>query len=96
MKSIPKDFLRALQQSGLGEFFVECPYVHRTDYVRWITGTKRPATRRRRIQKAIIRLFSQWREEMNVARATFAATDQIASATMDDRVARAGADRRSL
>lgn len=95
MTSLPKDFRRALHQSGLSEFFAECPYVHRVDYVRWVTSAKQSATRRQRIRKAVIRLFAQWMEEMKAARAAFVATDQIASTTMDDRAARAGADRRS-
>jgi len=69
MSSIPKDFLRILRRSGLDEFFLECPYVHRADYLSWIAATKRPATRQLRIHKAVVRLFAQWMEEMAAARA---------------------------
>jgi len=71
VNAIPEDFLRALRQSGLEEFFCECPYVHRADYLRWIATAKRPATRRERIQKAVVRLFGQWTDEMRTARTAF-------------------------
>jgi hypothetical protein len=73
MRSLPKDFLRALRQSGLDDFFVTCPYVPRREYLRWISAARRPATRRWRIQKSVVRLFAQWTAEMNLVRASFAA-----------------------
>lgn len=69
VNAVPKDFLRILRRSGLDEFFLECPYVHRADYLSWIAATKRPATRQLRIHKAVVRLFAQWMEEMTAARA---------------------------
>lgn len=77
MEVVPKDFLRALRQSGLDEFFVACPYVHRAGYLHWIASAKRPATRRQRIRKAVVQLFAQWTEDMNAARAAFAASDRV-------------------
>lgn len=77
MKVIPKDFLRALRQSGLDEFFVACPYVPRADYLSWIASAKRPATRQQRIRKAVVKLFAQWTEEMNTARAAFVTSDSV-------------------
>lgn len=73
MTKIPGDFMRVMRQSGLDEFFVECPYVPRAEYVRWIVSAKRPVTRRFRIQRAVVRLFAQWKEEVWLARAAWAA-----------------------
>lgn len=64
MKPIPADFRQALQRSGLDEFFREHPRVHRVDYLRWITTSKRWDTRRRRIDEAVARLTRQWQEEL--------------------------------
>lgn len=71
MPSIPKDFLHALQQSGLEEFFAECAYLPRAEYLRWIAAAKRPETRRWRIQKSVVRVFAHWVEEVRVLRADF-------------------------
>jgi hypothetical protein len=85
VSSVPEDFLRVLRRSGLDEFFLECPYVHRADYLNWIAATKRPSTRRLRIQKAVVRLFAQWTEEMNAARAEFLSVDSPPAAVMTFR-----------
>ena len=71
MATIPKDFLRALRQSGLADFFAECAYVPRAEYLSWIAAAKRPQTRRARIQKSVVRVFTQWVEEVRVVRADF-------------------------
>jgi len=70
MPAIPKDFLHALRQSGLEEFFAECAYLPRAEYLSWIAAAKRPQTRRSRIQKSVVRVFAQWVAEMRVVRAT--------------------------
>ena len=62
--SIPADFRQALKQCGLLGFFTECAYVHRADYLRWITTPVRPETRRLRIQQAVMRLAAQRAEVM--------------------------------
>ncbi|ACB76434.1 YdeI/OmpD-associated family protein [Opitutus terrae] len=64
MQPIPHDLRRALQRSGLDEFFREHPRVHRVDYLRWIAASKRRGTRRRRIDEAVVRLARQWQEEV--------------------------------
>lgn len=69
MPEIPKDFLHALRQSGLEEFFDECIHLPRAEYLRWIAAAKRPQTRRRRIQHAVVRVFARWVEEVRVVRA---------------------------
>ena|SRR5690242_20167182 len=71
MPTIPKDFLQALRQSGLEEFFAECAYLPRAEYLSWIAAAKRPETRRWRIQKSVVRIFAQWVEEVRVVRAEF-------------------------
>jgi uncharacterized protein YdeI (YjbR/CyaY-like superfamily) len=59
MLSIPADFRQALKQCGLLGFFVECAYVHRAGYLRWIAAPVRRETRRERIQQAVMRLAAQ-------------------------------------
>jgi len=71
MPTIPKDFLHALRQSGLEEFFAECAYLPRAEYLRWIAAAKRPQTRRRRIQKSVVRVFAHWVEEVRGVRGEF-------------------------
>jgi len=71
MTAIPKDFLHALRQSGLDEFFVECAYLPRAEYLSWIAAAKRPQTRRARIQKSVVRVFTQWVEEVRIVRTEF-------------------------
>jgi hypothetical protein len=71
MHTIPKDFLHALRQSGLEEFFAQCAYLPRAEYLSWIAAAKRPQTRRSRIQKSVVRVFAQWVEEVRVVRAEF-------------------------
>lgn len=71
MRSIPRDFRRALRQSGLEGYFEESAYVPRADYLSWIAAAKRPETRRQRVRKSVVRLFAQWQEEMAAVRAAF-------------------------
>ena len=61
---IPADFRQALTRCGLLGFFTECAYVHRADYLRWITTPIRKETRRLRIQQAVMRLAAQRAEVM--------------------------------
>jgi hypothetical protein len=65
--SIPADFQRALRRSGLVGFFTECAYVHRAGYLGWITTSGRPATRKRRIEQATLRLLAQRAEVLAAA-----------------------------
>jgi uncharacterized protein YdeI (YjbR/CyaY-like superfamily) len=79
MEPIPKDFLRALQQSGLEGFFAECPYLPRAGYLSWIAAAKRPETRRGRIRQSVVRIFAQWVDEVRVLRADFEASTSVVS-----------------
>ena len=81
MRSIPSDFLRALRQSGLDDYFVESAYVPQAEYLSWVAAAKLPETRRQRIRKAVVRLFAQWQEEMSTVRAQFNSFDSPAAAT---------------
>ena len=65
--SIPEDFRQALKQCGLLGFFTDCAYVHRADYLRWITTPVRKETRRLRIQQAAMRLAAQRAEVLLAA-----------------------------
>lgn len=56
---IPKDFQQALRRNRLLGFFTDCAYVHRAGYLRWIMESVRPATRRKRIDQSILRLWEQ-------------------------------------
>jgi hypothetical protein len=71
MPAIPKDFLHALRQSGLDNFFVQCPYLPQAEYLSWIASAKRPETRRWRIRRSVVRLFARWVEEVRTVRADF-------------------------
>lgn len=62
-RQMPPDFRRALRQSLLLDFFLECAYVHRAGYLSWIAAANRRETRRLRIQQAIVRLLAQHAEE---------------------------------
>jgi uncharacterized protein YdeI (YjbR/CyaY-like superfamily) len=53
MANIPKDFSKALKDSGLAEFFSSYPPSHRREYLKWIAEAKKPETRTKRIQKAL-------------------------------------------
>jgi uncharacterized protein YdeI (YjbR/CyaY-like superfamily) len=68
--SVPPDFQRALRRSGLFGFFTECAYVHRAGYLGWITTSGRPATRKRRIEEAVLRLLTQRAEVLAAAGGT--------------------------
>jgi len=64
MTDMPKDFADALREKGLDEFFSGCTGPHRQEYLKWITGAKRPETRTQRIQKAV-KMLSDKRAEEN-------------------------------
>ena len=53
MTDIPKDFSDALKERGLDEFFSDCTGSHQREYLKWITGAKRPETRKKRIHRAV-------------------------------------------
>ena len=59
MTDMPKDFADALKESGLAEFFSGCTSSHRREYLKWITGAKRPETRKERIKKSSENAFRQ-------------------------------------
>jgi len=63
MTDIPKDFSAALKESGLDEFFSSYAPSHRREHLKWINEAKRPETRKRRIQKAIITLSAKRAEK---------------------------------
>jgi uncharacterized protein YdeI (YjbR/CyaY-like superfamily) len=63
MTDIPKEFAAALKQGGLLEFFAECTPAHRREYLKWIGGAKKPETRQRRIEQAVIRIAAKKKEE---------------------------------
>jgi uncharacterized protein YdeI (YjbR/CyaY-like superfamily) len=63
MTEMPKDFIDALKENGLDEFFSDCTGPHRREYLKWITEAKRPETRMQRIQKAVKMLFDKRAEE---------------------------------
>ena len=53
MRDLPPDFAEALKAAGLEAFFADCTGPHQREYLNWIAGAKRPATRIDRIQKAV-------------------------------------------
>lgn len=53
---MPEDWVVALQQAGLTEFFAGCTPSHRREYLKWIGEGKRPETRRSRIEQAMVML----------------------------------------
>jgi uncharacterized protein YdeI (YjbR/CyaY-like superfamily) len=63
MTDIPKDFADALKKNGLDEFFGGYTGPHRREYLKWITGAKRPETRRQRIRTALKKLSDKYAEE---------------------------------
>jgi uncharacterized protein YdeI (YjbR/CyaY-like superfamily) len=63
MKSIPEDFVTALEAAGLGHFFVDCTNAHQNEYLKWIGEAKRPETRQARITKAVKMLSDKCAEE---------------------------------
>ncbi len=63
MTDMPKDFTDVLKENGLDEFFSGCTGPHRREYLNWITGAKRPETRKQRIQKAVKMLSARRAEE---------------------------------
>ena len=63
MKEIPKDFLDALKESGLNDFFSDCTDAHRREYLKWIAEAKRPETRRQRIAQALKMISKKSAEE---------------------------------
>ena len=50
---LPPEFAAALKAAGLAEFFAGCTAAHRREYLQWIAGAKKPATRDARIKKAV-------------------------------------------
>jgi uncharacterized protein YdeI (YjbR/CyaY-like superfamily) len=63
MADIPKDFVHALKQSGLHEFFADCTLSHQREYLKWVGEAKKPETRQRRIGQAMERIAAKKAEE---------------------------------
>ena len=63
MSDIPKDFAEALKQDGLWPFFIDCTPSHQREYLKWIGEAKKPETRRRRIEQAVVRIAAKKKEE---------------------------------
>lgn len=60
---IPPDLLQALQEAPQAKgFFERLSYTHQKEYVQWVTEAKLPATRLRRIQRAV-EMLSQGKRE---------------------------------
>jgi len=67
MKAIPDDFATALQAARLADHFTNFTSAHQNEYLKWIAEAKRPATRARRIAKAV-KMISDKRAKAMVAR----------------------------
>jgi uncharacterized protein YdeI (YjbR/CyaY-like superfamily) len=53
MTNISTDITDALKKAGLANFFADYPPSHRNEYLKWIAETKRPETRKGRIEKMV-------------------------------------------
>jgi uncharacterized protein YdeI (YjbR/CyaY-like superfamily) len=62
MTNLPQDFLAALEQAGLADFFAGLPPSHQGEYLKWIGEAKRPATRAVRIAKSMTLLADKRRK----------------------------------
>jgi len=60
---VPKDLAAALKAGGLEEFFAGCTNSHRREYLKWIDEAKRPDTRQKRIELAVIAISAKSAEE---------------------------------
>ena len=56
--TVPPDFARALKEAGLRPAFDALAYSHRKEHVRVIEDAKKPETRERRIEAAIVKIGS--------------------------------------
>jgi len=52
MKTVPADIEGGLKSVGAYSAFCELGPAHQREYLQWITGTKRPETRKARIEKS--------------------------------------------
>lgn len=90
MRPIPQDFLQALRRSGLEDFFDDCPYVPRAEYLSWIAAARRSETRRWRIQRSVVRLFQHWADEVRTIRRDFDAGRTVLPSSRRWRFSRPG------
>jgi uncharacterized protein YdeI (YjbR/CyaY-like superfamily) len=60
---VPKDFAIALKAGRLDDFFAGCTDSHRREYLKWIEEAKRPQTRKKRIELAVIAISAKSAEE---------------------------------
>lgn len=63
MTDIPEDLATALKKTGLTEFFAGCTGPHQREYLKWIGEAKRPETRAKRIDQAMVMLGKKCVEE---------------------------------
>ncbi|HVU14742.1 MAG TPA: YdeI/OmpD-associated family protein [Phototrophicaceae bacterium] len=55
---IPEDLLWALDfNQQANSIFSKLPYLHRLEYVAWIESARKPETRARRVEKAIMSIM---------------------------------------
>ena len=50
---MPREILAALEARGVRADYEARPFYQRNDYLAWITGARRPATRERRIAQML-------------------------------------------
>ena len=60
---IPPDFLVALKNAGLADFFADCTGSHQREYLDWISEAKKSETRRNRIEQAVKLLMAKCAED---------------------------------
>lgn len=53
---VPEDLAAALASAGVADRFEALAPSHRKEYVRWITEAKKPETRARRVEEAVVRV----------------------------------------
>jgi uncharacterized protein YdeI (YjbR/CyaY-like superfamily) len=53
---LPNDLARALANAEAKDAFARLSFTHRREYVEWVRDTKRPETRRRRIEQTVERV----------------------------------------
>jgi Bacteriocin-protection, YdeI or OmpD-Associated len=64
MDETPKDFLVALKENGLADFFSYCTKARCREYLKWIGEAKRPETRTKRISQAVKMISKKSAEEV--------------------------------
>ena len=62
---VPKDFREALERRGLLKNFQHLAYTHRKEYAEWIREAKKPETRARRLEQALVRIVETSKQRSN-------------------------------